>query len=107
MKEIAALITLTGFLFFEEPLSSIHVKASKSPEDLKTKAFKILENKCNVCHRKQNPFMVFSWKNMAKRAEKIHKQVFVKKRMPKGDDIKLTTEEYSLLNNWLQTQITE
>ena len=105
MKEIVALITLTGFLFFEEPRSIIHVKASKSSEELKTKVFKILENKCNVCHRKQNPFMVFSLKNMEKRAEKIHKQVFVKKRMPKGDEIKLTTEEYSHLNNWLQAQL--
>lgn len=105
MKEILALMTLTGFLFIEEPISIIHVTASKNPEELKTKAFKILENKCNVCHKKQNPFMVFSMKNMEKRAEKIYKQVFEKRRMPKGDEIKLTPEEYSHLNNWLHTQL--
>lgn len=105
MKEILALITLTGFLFFEEPFPMIHVTASKNSEELKTEAFKILENKCNVCHRKQNPFMVFSLKNMEKRAEKIYKQVFEKRRMPKGNEIKLTTEEYSHLDNWLQTQL--
>ena len=70
---------------------------------LKQAALSVLQTKCNVCHRKQNPFKVFSVKNMEKHASKIHKQVFVKQRMPKGD-IKLTTEEYSKLKEWLLTQ---
>ena len=71
---------------------------------LKADAFEVLDTKCNVCHRKRNPFMVFSPKNMEKRAPKIYKQVFVEKRMPKGDDIKLTSEEYDKLEKWLFTQ---
>lgn len=72
--------------------------------ELKHEAFGILDNKCNVCHRKRNRSMVFSLDNMDKRAKKIHKQVFVKKRMPKGKDITLTEEEYRTLRKWLITQ---
>ena len=72
----------------------------------KTAALKILQNKCNVCHKKRNPFMIFKQKNMDKRAKRIYKQVFVKKRMPKGDDIKLTLEEYKILEEWLKTNLT-
>lgn len=71
---------------------------------LKEVAFQILDTKCNACHRKQNPFMVFSEKNMVKRAPKIYKMVFVERRMPKGDEIKLTSEEYTTLEKWLFTQ---
>ena len=72
-------------------------------EDLQQKAFIILNSKCNVCHRKKNPFMVFTEKNMKARAKRIHKQVFVKKRMPKGNEIQLTKMEYQTLKNWLIT----
>ncbi len=71
---------------------------------LKADAFEILDTKCNVCHRKRNPFMVFSPKNMERRASKIYKQVFVERRMPKGNDIKLTNKEYDQLEKWLFTQ---
>ncbi|MEM0994926.1 MAG: hypothetical protein AAGI49_17980, partial [Bacteroidota bacterium] len=60
-----------------------------SPDSLKIAVFKILDAKCNVCHRRQNPFKVFSLKNMNKHAAKIHQQVFVLRRMPKGGTIKL------------------
>jgi len=64
----------------------------------------ILETKCNVCHRKQNPLMVFKEKNMVRRAPKIYKQVFLEKTMPKGDEIRLSQEEYRTLEKWLFTQ---
>jgi uncharacterized membrane protein len=38
-------------------------------------------------------------------APKIYKQVFVKRRMPKGDEIKLTAQEEQVLMSWLQTQV--
>ena len=84
-------------------------KTTKSPWmglpkiEVKKEAFEILKNKCNVCHRKQNPFKIFSLKNMDKNASKIYQQVFVKRRMPKGDNIKLTNQEYQTLENWLNT----
>ncbi|MBL4709511.1 MAG: hypothetical protein JKY48_13835 [Flavobacteriales bacterium] len=71
--------------------------------DLKTEAFEVLNAKCNICHRKQNPFKIFSLKNMERHAPKIYKQVFIKKRMPKGNKIKLTKLEYEKLKNWLNT----
>ncbi|MEQ9300084.1 MAG: hypothetical protein RIF33_16040 [Cyclobacteriaceae bacterium] len=73
-------------------------------EVLKTEALEILDTKCNVCHRKQNPLMIFKEKNMAKRAAKIYKMVFVERRMPKIDGTPLTFEEYATLEKWLFTQ---
>lgn len=69
-------------------------------DELREGAFHILDSKCNVCHRKQNPFRIFSRKNMDKNAPRIYKQVFVKRRMPKGD-IRLTDEEYQMLEEWI------
>lgn len=70
---------------------------------IKEKALKILQNKCNVCHKKKNPFMVFKLKNMDKRSNKIYNQVFIKKRMPKGNKITLTTGESQELLTWLNS----
>lgn len=65
----------------------------------------ILDIKCNVCHRRQNPFMVFKSNNVEKRAPRIYRAVFVQRRMPKGDEIRLTEQEYSTLEKWLQSKI--
>ncbi|QSE98796.1 hypothetical protein [Fulvivirga lutea] len=70
---------------------------------LSAEVMSLLEAKCNSCHRKKNPFMVFTKKNMNKRAGKIYKQVFVKKRMPKGS--KLSYSESELLKAWLESNI--
>jgi uncharacterized membrane protein len=74
------------------------------PDPVQEATFQILEKKCNVCHRKKNPFMVFKPKNMERRAEKIHQAVFVTKRMPKPKGTPLTQEEYQTLKTWLQAQ---
>jgi uncharacterized membrane protein len=47
--------------------------------------------------------MVFTMKNMDKRAKKIYKNVFELQRMPKGDDIKLSVQERESLKNWIQS----
>lgn len=73
-------------------------------DDLKKEAFSILNNKCNSCHRKQNPFMIFTEKNMTKRVTKINKQVFELKRMPKQNGTPLTQEEYAILKSWIKIQ---
>jgi len=74
-------------------------------EDVKGKALKVLETKCNVCHRSSNPRRVFTAVNVDKLAPKIQKQVFVKRRMPKGDDIKLTLAEEQILRRWLDSGV--
>lgn len=71
---------------------------------LRQEAFKILESKCNACHRKKNPFILFNQKNMSKRAPRIYRMVFLERRMPKGNEVKLTQEEYNKLEQWLFTQ---
>jgi len=72
-------------------------------KDLQKQAFSILENKCNTCHRKKNPFMIFSKKNMTKRSDKINKQVFELKRMPKKEGVPLTEYEYNILKKWIES----
>ena len=57
-----------------------HVKEISS----KDKAFAILENKCNLCHKTRNKRKLFTKLNMDNWAEDVYKQVFIKKRMPKG-----------------------
>lgn len=69
--------------------------------DLKSDAYEILKVKCNGCHQIKNPAWVFTLDNMTIFSEEINKQVFIKKRMPKGKEIKLTQEEYQRLRNWL------
>ncbi len=67
----------------------------------KEKAFQILENKCNVCHNKRNRRRVFTLDNMNPWVDDVYKQVFIKKRMPKGKKIKLTSQEYQDLLTWI------
>ena len=101
----AALILFTAF-FQSSPGQTLNDPLLPGHEaSLQQKAFKILETKCNSCHRRQNPFMVFKEKNLTKRAAKIYVQVFVKKRMPKAEGEPLTSSEYELLRAWLATKI--
>ncbi|NQZ78696.1 MAG: hypothetical protein HRT61_21660 [Ekhidna sp.] len=98
----ATIILLASYTQKTNAAPAIAVKLSTDP--LQNEALEILETKCNVCHRKKNPFMVFNEKNMSKRAPKIYKMVYVERKMPKGDEIKLTNEEYVALEKWLFTQ---
>ena len=111
MKKIIALLLWTSMLaqgkeiihlFIPQRAANIHL--GDPLEDLQQEAFQILNEKCNVCHRKKNPFMVFNQKNMKKRADRIFQAVFVEQRMPKGEDIRLSKEEYATLKSWLNTQ---
>ncbi len=100
----AGFIFLTAFHQSSEIIQEDHSLLLNLDDVLRKDAFEILDIKCNVCHRRQNPFMVFNLKNMEKRAPKIYKRVFIERRMPKGNEIRLTNEEYSTLKKWLLTQ---
>jgi uncharacterized membrane protein len=69
---------------------------------IKQNAFTVLNSKCNTCHAKQNPRMVFTEVNMNKHARKINWQVFILKRMPKGDAVKLSDADRETLRKWLE-----
>jgi len=98
---VAALIILTAFRGNTDANTSVI-----APNDpLIKEVFTILDTKCNSCHRKQNPFMVFKEKTLQRRASKIYKAVFIEKRMPKGTATNLSLEEYTKLESWLLTQI--
>lgn len=68
----------------------------------KSAALTVLEEKCNVCHVAKKR-VVFTNGNMETHAKNIHKQVFIKKRMPKGKKFPMTEEEYDILKKWLAT----
>jgi len=99
---VVSLMTIAWMVSKSNP-TAISNTSNLYSEPLKNRAFNILQNKCNVCHRKQNPFMVFNLKNMDKRAKKINKNIFELQRMPKGDEIKLTPDERETLKNWIQS----
>lgn len=86
-------IILIGFVVF--------CFISNLKEDKKA-AFAILEKKCNICHIDKKK-VIFTLKNMDLHAKEIHRQVFIKKKMPKGKKFPLTEKEYESLDNWLST----
>lgn len=75
----------------------------KSNPEFKAQAFKVLQFNCNICHVKQNRKKVFTLENMDGFSFEINKQVFVKKRMPKGRKNKLEEKDKIDLKNWLNT----
>lgn len=66
-------------------------------------AFEILDKKCNTCHTSKNPSKVFTLTNMNTFARRINRQVFVWKRMPKGNEIKLSDKEKKTLKTWINS----
>lgn len=68
-------------------------------------AFIALKTKCNVCHATKKRTDIFSLENMDSLAPDIWKQVFVKKKMPKGNKIKLTEVESKALRDWIDITI--
>lgn len=86
-------------------IAFLNSKAGLPDRDPKKAALTVLEQKCNVCHRTNNPGKVFTIENMESLAPKIYKQVFVKRRMPKGRDIRLTEVESQVLKSWVETKV--
>lgn len=68
-------------------------------DDPRKKALTVLETRCNTCHKVANPRKVFTSTSMETYATQIYRQVFIKRRMPKGD--KLTIEEEQALRQWI------
>jgi len=99
------LIFLTLAILSISEVGSLEASNSLNPfakdNPIKEQAFRILEAKCNVCHKKKNKRRIFTYENMDGYRKRIDKQVFKWKRMPKGRDIKLTAEEYAQLKTWI------
>lgn len=96
MKYLSIVLFVVSLAFSNQKLKDETTYNTEQKE-----AFTILTNKCNVCHRTQNPKRVFTLENMDRFAQKINRQVFVWKQMPKGNEIKLTTQEKQTLKNWI------
>ncbi len=82
---------------------TIAIVTKTTENSVKEKAFEILTNKCNVCHIKRNRRRVFSKDNMDSWAKDVYRQVFIKKRMPKGKKNRLTNQEYQDLLTWISS----
>lgn len=67
----------------------------------KDKAFTVLQAKCNFCHAVKKRTDVFTFENMDSLAVEINKQVFIKRKMPKGRKVTLTHEEEENLKDWI------
>jgi len=67
----------------------------------KEKAFSVLQTKCNVCHATKKRLTIFTFENMDSLANDINQQVFIKKKMPKGKKVKLTSTEEENLFLWI------
>lgn len=66
-------------------------------------ALDILQQRCNTCHRNDNPRKVFTGANMEKNAGDIYRQVFLYRRMPKNAPASLTAAEKAILERWLSS----
>ncbi len=76
-------------------------------DSIKTKAFIVLDKKCNFCHNVQKPSYIFTEENMNAFVFTIKKQVFKKKKMPKGEGNELTAQESADLKAWVDRLIPE
>ena len=110
MKPFTLLILSIPFIvysLFWKPMPRKHVllKEQLIQTTIKTEAYTVLRNKCNICHATKKRTDIFTLKNMDSLAFDIHKQVFIKKKMPKGKKNKLTNEEIRSLKNWLDSTL--
>ncbi|MGB3150134.1 MAG: hypothetical protein WBB27_05680 [Maribacter sp.] len=86
-----------GFVSEILPIINIYPKQDSIQEE----AFRVLQTKCNVCHASKKKVDIFTYQNMDSLALEINQQVFIKKKMPKGRKIKLTTGEQEQLKTWM------
>ena len=98
----AVAIIIVACSFIPQQKDKSQAITGKADNNVKTKAFGILEAKCNSCHSVQNPQRVFTPDNMDSYADPIYRQVFVWHRMPKNNATTLSSEEQEALKRWLR-----
>ncbi len=102
------LISIIGNIFTqlvkqEDSFASVHTITADSTLQYQLQAYTLLQTKCNVCHEQRNRHAVFTFNNMNTWGTQINEQVFIKKRMPKGNVIVLTSADKEILKKWLTT----
>lgn len=103
---LTSMLLLIGSFFLLSMVRTDNLKVESRYYDYqspKEQAYTVLKNTCNKCHVKQNPFKVFTLRNMDRFAPQIERQVFILQRMPKGDEVKLTVKEKETLQRWINT----
>ena len=97
----AGLILQSTFTMATEKPNSKYLKVYSSEEILRKEAFEILDSKCNVCHRKQNP----SWSSKKRICPRGQKKS-IRWSLLNGEcpwETISTNEEYEKLKKWLFT----
>ncbi|UWX55975.1 hypothetical protein NYZ99_06435 [Maribacter litopenaei] len=79
----------------------------ENQDSIKQKAFAVLDLKCNFCHTSKKRLENFTPENMNDLIPKINEQVFVTKKMPKGKNNILTSEEKNSLLIWINKEFLE
>ena len=82
-------------------LECCNFRDSIKQERIKYEAFQVLQIKCNVCHATKKKTEIFTFQNMDSLANNIDRQVFIKRKMPKGRKFNLTVDEEQLLKGWI------
>lgn len=83
------------------PPSSIETNSIQ--DSVRSNAFRVLEEKCNICHTTKRRVQNFTLKNMDSLVTEINSQVFIKEKMPKGKNNVLTEKEKNNLRTWINT----
>ena len=103
------ILNVLALLMFLEPVSSQELFQGTSShatvfeqDSFKKNAFKVLDEKCNVCHVSRKRVQNFTLQNMDSLASQINTQVFIKEKMPKGNKVVLSKSEMETLKLWLK-----
>lgn len=99
---ILSFLTLTTAPQYKDPMQGETQIVARLYQDT-PEVFSILDHKCNVCHKRRNRRRVFTPENMDVYKQAIYIQVFVKKRMPKGNSQQLTAKEQQELLTWISS----
>ncbi len=105
MKYTITFLFMIISLFINVFINSIVAAPPVNHSYKKLKAFEVLEKKCNACHLKDKKNYFFTLDNMDGFAKKINKQVFIKKKMPKGVENNLTNKEEQILKTWVESEL--
>jgi uncharacterized membrane protein len=74
-------------------------------ENLKEKAFIVLDQNCNNCHSKKKPVYIFTRDNMDAFAPSINRSVFINGNMPKSKKNALSTEDRQILKSGVRKEL--
>ncbi|SDL92603.1 hypothetical protein SAMN04488514_103406 [Kriegella aquimaris] len=102
LRTIVLMIMFPLYLISLETRYPYPLNSNLTQKQPKDDALIILQTKCNFCHTLKKRTDIFTLENMDSLAVEINKQVFIKRKMPKGRKVALTPNEERTLKNWIE-----